>query len=93
MCDFSRYQQDKQIREALARIAANRPLPNPKARSYCSDNGWTIEYKGKVIFGYCLDSAYKPIGAAKVVNLYASNVLDFPSIAAAKKYITENTGR
>lgn len=91
MSDLTRYQQDKQIREALARIAANRPLPNPNAGRVCTDNGWVIEYKGREIFGYCLDSAYKPIGEAKVVNFYVQNVLTFPSIPAAKAYITKNT--
>ena len=56
-------------------------------------NSWAIVYKGREIFGYCMDSDFKPIGEAKTVNIYCMNVLTFKSVRAAKIYITKNTER
>lgn len=66
---------------------------NPNAGKVGTCNSWTIEYKGKEIFGYCQDANFKPIGQAKVVNFYCMNILTFCSVRAAKIYITKNTKR
>jgi hypothetical protein len=64
---------------------------NPTAGKVCTENSWTIEYKGRDIWGYCMDKDFKPLGQAKVANIYCSNVLTFKSVRAAKIYITKNT--
>lgn len=54
-------------------------------------NSWCIEYKGREIFGFCMDANFKPIGQAKTVNVHCMNVLTFKNVRAAKIYITKNT--
>ena len=66
---------------------------NPLAGQVRTDNGWSIEYKGRAIWGYCMDKNYKPLGEACVNNIYCRNVLRFKSVRAAKLYITKNIKR